>query len=632
MLSVSDTFKQNINSSSRYIKGMVMVDFAKPISYPFATVYSSPGRKSGYSSVNLCDGRFRTATDYKYTGEYLNSSSMISPAVGWMSYAKSNASGVFSTPLVFTIRYNEILPIRNFWVISDKYNYPVELKIEISLDNSNWTLIKHETNNDSDFYFVSRDIVDNVKYVKITVYKISKPLSEAFFTEMGGVVTVVFEDDDIVDFELIEEMQTDAFSLSGGVTSNQFDVSLRNDKMHFLTANSYSPFYKLLRPEVRIKPYLGVRTVTGNDTTIPDEFEMVPLGVFYLQEWKASTDSLEASMSCADLMYIISQKDKPKVRAIEYITTRKLFIELFKSMGFTDNDYIIESGVQNPTLRVGWIPKGDYIDAMAALAGASNCNVYIDRLGKIRVGSKFTDSQHVDAWTDDNQIISTDNPLRFNDTYSKIEYNWNTALPKTEVEQILNYEMNIVAGSVLTQEVEVNGPLLKLDKLYIENGDGIEITDVEYGSFYMKLTVSNTSSKDQKINIIGTGITVDLVSSTTICDKSSDFNKTLQVSNSLVQSADTAKSYALDILMIASDPLSKIEVSAKGNPAIELKDVIMLNDVTNKIVGTKIFPYYQKLYFSGGLESDVKCIKQVVPKTTAFIGMGMPITIKRRFV
>src|SRR5690606_20899677 len=115
----------------------------------------------------------------------------------------------------------------------------------------------------------------------LTITKWSHAGRQAKILELFTSVQEVYEEDDILLIHLLEEREVSRGSLPvGNISANEIDIRLYNKNRKFDAGNTASPLHNLLRPNRRIRAWLGVEKDSGDK-------EWVPLGVFWSGDWSA---------------------------------------------------------------------------------------------------------------------------------------------------------------------------------------------------------------------------------------------------------------------------------------------------------------------------------------------------------
>lgn len=432
-----------------------------------------------------------------------------------------------------------------------------------------------------------------------------------------------FDEDTIVDIRLLEEARVESDSPLGLVSANEITISFRNDDRAFTPTNPASPYYGKLRPNVLVKPYLGVETSPG-------VFEWVPLGIFRTGDWSAPSGSVEATITCYDKLYEIGNKDVPMLPVVAETTIYGLFGLLFQALGLSSSDYLIDPNLNQP-VRIGWLPKGKVKDALQTLAVASNCIVMADRYGIIQARSNFVSGSPVAVLTDNDQIISAENPQKYLDTYNIVKLNYKLPYLKPPDSLLKIDSLAVPNGGITLQNIEFSsGPVAVVDQVRLTGVKNAVIASVQYGAWTITIEIANPGT-DEIVSLEVTGRAVDVINSThTARDNAAVAlwgEKELKIDNQLIQDLNTAKGYADSLLQWVKDPHVNFSLNFRGDPALEVGDIIEVQDAADKIGDVALVPIRITLDYDGALKAKMEARKPILPYQWAFVSPGLYVYV-----
>lgn len=617
LIQTSALYKEKINAPVRASKPMAIFDFVNQWEYPFASALATTSAV-GYNANQLVNGRLRL-TDYGLDGVDIADELKL-PQKGWKGTVLSDSAGILPSAEVLTATYVEEALVQNFYVIATRGNRPVDFTIEY-MSNGVWEVLVVVSANADAFYRIQHTHKVRVTKVRLTITKISSINDSAHLIQFGAVTTVVFGDSDIVDLDLLEEKE----SISGSVTSNNASVTLNNDEKFYTATNVKSPFYSLLKKDMRFRTFIAVETTE-------DLYEAIPLGTFYASDWSGPTSGLEVNFGGLDRLQAIWDKPVPMIRALKSTSLYHLFKKLLESLGLVEDvDFVIDTSINAP-LDWGWVPADKMGEALTALSLATNTTVSCDRYDVIQIGNSLDFTQPVAAeWKDSDQIISINNPLKFSETYSEMDIKVYKVFPSDQEDSILNHELTIDPGTtVFLGPLEFStSPVLQVKYVKVVNGTNVDISSFSYGATTIELEVVNNSSTKQKVTLEAVGITLQNTSYTHHASaQNNQYNisgRAPEIDSPLIQREVLAKEYAANVLRIKADPLSNVSIEARGDPSITLSDILMVDDPTDMLPPMKVIPIRQKIVWSSGLSVEMDAIREVATsnKVTGFLGMGM---------
>lgn len=430
-----------------------------------------------------------------------------------------------------------------------------------------------------------------------------------------------FQGEDVVSINLLEESRAVSNNPLGLVSANEVTISFDNSNRDFTPTNPAGAYYGKLKPNVKVVPYLGL--------VLPDtSIEYIPLGVFRTGDWSSPSSSVEATVTCYDRLYLIGDQDVPMLPVKQGTTIGEMFVDLFTALGLTSAEYNIDASL-NQAVAIGWLPKGKVRNALQVLAVAGNCSVTADRYGVIRVRSNFVTGTSVETWTDNNQVITAENPQKYLDCYSKVNVNYYQPYIKPSDSLLKIENLTIPNGGIKLVDVAFTaGPVAVVDQVRLIGAKNADISSIQFGAWTTTIAISNTAEAESvTLEIIGR-IVDSMISTYKIQDDEaidSFGDKTFPVKNYLIQNLNVAKNYAVELLQYVKDPLANITVTARGNPALEIGDVIEIQNPTDKIGTVDIVPYRFGLNYDGALNAKLEARKVSANTryTWAYVGPGL---------
>lgn len=402
-----------------------------------------------------------------------------------------------------------------------------------------------------------------------------------------------FNGDDIISLHLLEEAKAETGNPLGAVSANELTITFDNTNHDFTPTNTESPYYGLLKPNVKIEAFLLIETAA-------DIYEEIPLGEFYTAEW------VEATVTGYDILYTVGDTDLPMIPVMEDTTVGAMFAALFAASGITN--YSIDPTLTQD-IELGWLPKGKVRQAIQYLCVTGNCFVNVDRSGKTKAFKNAISGTPVATLTDDNQIITAQNPQKYLGIYNVVKITY-AAPSLMERQEILNLEdIEIPAAGEVMDPADFNeAPIGRVEKVRLKGADNSAITEMEYDAWSLILTVSNTGD-DEEVTIKATGYPISINERSKEVEDSALVaewgRKELSIENRLIQNGRIAKDYIDALLVLAKDPFSKFNLEVYGNPALEIGDIIAVLDPTDKIPLTNIVIERITLDYDGALSGTM---------------------------
>ena len=439
-----------------------------------------------------------------------------------------------------------------------------------------------------------------------------RPKVEVYFDGPEEAPTV-FEGDDITGITLLEEAWAESGNPLGLVSANEVAITFANHHRHFMPTNVASPYYGKLKPNLMFKPFLGLEVASGT-------FEYIPLGVFKNGDWRAPSAKAEATVTAYDRLYELGERDVPMIAMVPDTTIGQLFAILLEALGLspgdeeTEPEFVIDPALSQP-VRLGYIPHGKVRQALQYLAIAGCANVTADRQGVVRVSSNFTSGDPVQTWTDDNQIYDAENPQRYLECFSAIKVN--SKMPRLDpLETLLQIDRLVIpTGGLTVAGAEFSaGPVARVEQVRLIGAVNSEVASIEYGAWTITVAIANEGPQET-VTLEVVGHDVDFVTTPYHVEDVAaiaDFGrKELTVNNHLIQDAETAQDYAQALLRYCVDPYVNFLLSTRGDPAVEVVDIVQIQNPTDLMGTVDIVPRRISLDFDGGLSARVEARKPI---------------------
>lgn len=414
-----------------------------------------------------------------------------------------------------------------------------------------------------------------------------------------GVATT-FDMDNITSFELLEELKADTALPFGAVSSNMLTFSIDNTNGIFNPTNSSSPYYGKMKPNLVVEPYIGIYVTK-------DILTYVPLGTFKTTNW-APTENLDVTVTCYDELYFLANENVPTLGVQHNISIKDFTLLVLSELSVT-SDRVIFDGNFDTVLDAAWLPSGGAVTGLQLIAVASHSFLFIDRQNRYVFKQVDLTKEATAIINDDNQIINASIPLNYDGTYSQMTVNCCTpTLTEGEIVTSLS-DLDIEHG---TNTIELSkfskGPVATLEEGTI-TGTDCYITGISYGAWDYALEVYNGgSATHEDVTLIGTVINSSITPYTV---EDADYAKIIgkreiTINNHLIQSAAVAQSYLTNFFPFLKNPTGKVVMSVRGNPAIQLGEVLSVSDNAEHLDDEHVMVYRSVLQFDSGLSGTLE--------------------------
>lgn len=377
MITISDAFKTSIIGDSRKTASKIIFQIVDTTAMSDAsaavTSEASISQKTQISNGALdMSGKYAT-----FENDYwlLDGSFCLPPKntetsneSGWWSSLLCGSGGVFSTPQVVTITFSTAHTSLGLTICFDSMTNEYAKDFTVTTyDASNNVLHTVTVTNNTLSKYIWEQGSTNYKKIVISITKWATGYRRARICEVGFGIVEEYTGKQLTSVNIIEEVDT----TSNVIPANEMNFTLYNENKKYNIINP-SGYYPYLQRKQKVTPYLGVEKAT-------DVFEYVPMGEFYLTEWKSNEGALTATFTARDILDALSQSDYAGAtftsKTLTYIATA-----IFTACGTTN--YSIDTALNSITVS-GTLAKMDYRQALQLVAMAGKSVLYSDRTGKV---------------------------------------------------------------------------------------------------------------------------------------------------------------------------------------------------------------------------------------------------------
>lgn len=348
MYPVSLEFLEKMKSDRRRVLAKVTIDYTDSfldqsieviaseqanVSYPGQTANGllEPGAK--YASLDgswLLDGSYALAPAPEQAA--VNE-------MGWWGKQLSGPDGLFTPPYpTLTVTFVP-RPITQLRVIGDSKRQEWPVDFVITIYNQNGTVLYNEVvtgNNQVTWSKLLDDPVTQAAKMELSIQRWSHPGRQVKITEFFTSIQETYEGEDIISINLIEEQEVSHGSLPvGNISSNEIDIKLNNESRKFDAGNTASPLHNLLKPNRRIRAWLGVERDNGQK-------EWVPLGVFWSGDWSAPEDDVYAQTTGRDRLEFLRRTEYAPSAPRQNISLYDLAVDVLTDAGLSPEEYWVD--------------------------------------------------------------------------------------------------------------------------------------------------------------------------------------------------------------------------------------------------------------------------------------------------
>lgn len=271
MYPVTSDFLEKMRADRRQVFARVEIDYTDPfidqsiqieaneqanVSYPQQTADSVDQTTRKYACLDgtwdLTTGEYHLAPSANMLTQY---------QMGWWGAQFADQDGYFAQPYpTLTVRHLP-RPIRQFKVVGDTAREEWPVDFQIKLYGPDDTLLKTETvtgNNQVSWSKTLDPEVLDVAKQELIITRWSHAGRCAKIVEFFTSIREVYETGDLVSVKLLEEREASQGSLPvGNISANEVTIALNNESKKFDIDNENSPLKNMLKPNRRIRAWLG---------------------------------------------------------------------------------------------------------------------------------------------------------------------------------------------------------------------------------------------------------------------------------------------------------------------------------------------------------------------------------------
>lgn len=272
MYAVTQDFLDKMKANKRQVFAKCQIDYTDPfmdqsinittsenanISYPSQAadaVTTVPHKWASLDGSWTLDGSYYLAPTQDLLSQY---------QFGWWGSQLSGADGSFVSPYPTLTVTHFARPIHTLTVVGDsaRNEYPADFTIDLYAADGTKLYTKSVTGNTQVnwSYALPSPVLDVVKQV-LTITKWNMANRQVKITEFFTSIQETYLNDDIVKIDLLEEREASQGSLPvGNISSNEVTLTLVNKDKKFNVDNTQSPLNNLLKPNRKIKLWLGIK-------------------------------------------------------------------------------------------------------------------------------------------------------------------------------------------------------------------------------------------------------------------------------------------------------------------------------------------------------------------------------------
>lgn len=565
---------------------------------------------------SLLDGTFKLFPDPPQT----------TYEVGWYGNELSDGSGEFTTDPTLQVNFTA-KPITNIVIVGDTFlnEYPVDFTIQArtgAVDQMTPITVTNNTEVKLN-YPVSVSSADNLL---LTITKWSATGTVVKIVEFYSSIIQTYYGDIIKNISILEEREIrDSTNPIGNISSNEISIELQNIEVEgyidpFFPGNTDSIYNLLMKPGRKVFVEMGF--------PVSADFEYVPCGTFWSGDFQIKDDSPVMSFTARDRMELLRKYTYDDNQLQTNQTVYDFIDDILSSakLKIPDLLYSIDSNLSSITIPYTFMNRVDYFEAIKQVVAAIGGQAYMDKTDVLIVESSNEATYYTgspDLFITKSEYFSKDQPSHYEEIINKLEIETQPLdRSATNTENVYttneNEDIDLPASATLDPiEIVYNTfPVSGAsDSTVTLTGTGCTpvIYDSEYYSWGCILTIQNSAGTTGTFTISITGYTYDIVGNIVVSDSDTDSidengEKVYRLPiNPLIQETATAEDIAADLISFYADPRNDLSLTWRGNPALELGDIIVVPEYQRGSINSRArFKVYKlQTEYDGGLKQNI---------------------------
>ncbi|WP_352420726.1 hypothetical protein [Proteiniborus sp.] len=429
MYPVTQEFNQKILQKVRQVYGKVQVDYTDPfldqsiateanelanISHPQQTtdgIQEPPVKVASLDGSWILDGSYGIVDNESH--------------IGWWGSQLSGQDGSFVVPYPKLTVIFQSRPIHSLKVIGDKLRveYPVDFNIKIYDDTNNLLHTEIIAGNTEIMWEKEIDVITQAAKLELEIIKWSSANRQVKILEFFTSVQEIYEGKELIKVELLEERDTGSEGIPvGNIASNELTLILNNKSRKFDAGNTQSPLYNLLKPNRRIRAWLGIEKDDKSK-------EFVPLGTFWSGDWDAPKDGVTATVKARDRFKFLEETTYENNDIRVNLSLYDLAVDILVDAGLKSEEYWVDESLKDYIIPYVKMETQSHREALRKVANACLGQVYCDRDNIIKIESSKQAEELYDIQVSENANISypnqiTDGILEPDALYAVLDDSW----------------------------------------------------------------------------------------------------------------------------------------------------------------------------------------------------------------
>ena len=376
--------------------------------------------------------------------------------------------------------------------------------------------------------------------------------------------TIIDQDNYLIDFEINEQVMDDTSGVLGSPQPSTLDISLSNIKGMFTPSNESGPFAGRIAPGLKIVGEIKV-------IALGEESAWLPLGCFYVTDWKAPAGSAEVSVYASDCLQSIFDANTSAIEVVENYTYSQFITYFFETIGAP----AVMEDTLGTVLPFGW-STGDTKEDLTALTNAARAVCISNRTEQPHIHSLIK-QREVRATIDDDcgLLVSATENSSFVQQYAGVNLTYKQPCLAADTAVVTANEMPVVAGEAALDPILFSRtPVYAVESVCCQTKQGlITVTDYVYTPSEITVTLLNSAVEELTTDLCVHGTVVDF----TDVELTDEVDDLFSFNNMFIQSSVYAALYKAFLARFISCKLPTLTIEIIGNANFKLLDRIQFN-------------------------------------------------------
>lgn len=542
--------------------------------------------------------------------------------VGWWTKVQCDANGAFSTPPVLDISFSA-RPMFSLLVCGDNiYNeYPVDFDINIyngvtpiaTRQIRGNTLVRFTDN------ITSLNIMECTR-ITIAISRWSTPLRVVKLSEFFSSINAVYEGNDIISLNILEEMELSEGSLPiGNISSNELDIKLQNIDDKFSPGNTASSLHTLVKQNRRMHAYLGF--------ILPDNTrELVSMGTYWSGDWTVNESDAHASTTARDRMNLLRKMTYSTSPVLQNTSIGAMALVVLNAarLKMPDLKWSLDPALNEIEIPWIWFPRQDYMKTIKQLCQAALAVAYMDRNDTLIITIPRIDGTGTPYEITRDDYFTKNNPAKTEELANIIEVTTNPVAVESAPSEVATSDVLVVpASGSKTFTIKYSGsPAIGFHAgIHTDyTNQDCSITQSIFYATEADVTIRNMNAASQNVKVVITGYQFNDESKeiVTVRNEQSirEYGEMIYQfrDNHLVQNNERATAIANSLISTFNEVRKDIDLDWRGNPALTLADLIRVPDYQKNGIDNRRNYYItqQNISLDNGLrvKTQARYIKQ----------------------